>query len=143
MAHRRSGGAAARHGARRYGRRPRRNGCRVLRTVERATHTAIDNVGGYLLRAVTNEAHNVRRGDERRRRRDVAAIGPTQVVDQPADIDLRRAMVGLSIRQRSILFLVYWEDLTEPATAAALGLSRGTVSRELRRARDRLRKELS
>jgi RNA polymerase sigma-70 factor (sigma-E family) len=63
--------------------------------------------------------------------------------DATAGVDLRDALVRLLVqlppRQRAVLVLRYWEQLTEAETAAALGWPEGTVksaaSRGLRRLR--------
>jgi RNA polymerase sigma-70 factor (ECF subfamily) len=96
----------------------------------------------YLLRAIRNEAHSLFRSRRRRQRRDVAAMPERFANDPIIDVDLRSAIAGLDLRQRSVLFLAYWEDMTEAAIAQTLGLSRGTVHRDLQRARDRLGKAL-
>ncbi len=53
--------------------------------------------------------------------------------------DLRR----LSPRQRAVLVLRYFDDLTEADTAAALGISVGTVKSHVRDALTRLRNQQS
>ena len=53
--------------------------------------------------------------------------------------DLRR----LSPQQRAVLVLRYFDDLTEADTAAALGLSVGTVKSHVRDALTRLRNQQS
>jgi DNA-directed RNA polymerase specialized sigma24 family protein len=53
--------------------------------------------------------------------------------------DLRR----LSPRQRAVLVLRYFDDLTEADTAAALGISVGTVKSHARDALARLRNQQS
>ncbi len=96
----------------------------------------------YLLRAVRNEAHNLYRTRARRWRRDIAAVRPATHDDEHVDVDVYRALAKLSLRQRSVVFLAYWYDMTESEIADVLELSRGTIHRDLRIARDRLRKEL-
>ncbi len=64
--------------------------------------------------------------------------------DGAAVVDMRDTLVRLLLqlppRQRAVIVLRYWEQLTEAETAAALGCSEGTVksaaSRGLRRLRD-------
>ena len=64
--------------------------------------------------------------------------------DATAEVDLRDALVRLLLelppRQRAVLVLRYWDELTEAETAATLGWPEGTVksatSRGLRRLRE-------
>jgi RNA polymerase sigma-70 factor (sigma-E family) len=64
-------------------------------------------------------------------------------VDRSGDPDLRhvmrQALAGLPHQQRAVLMLRYHGDLTESATAAALGLSVGTVKSYTSRALASLR----
>ena len=97
----------------------------------------------YLLRAVRNEASNLFRARARRWRRDIAAVRPAAVDAVTVDVDVYRALAKLSLRQRSVVFFAYWHGMTEAEIADLLELSPGTIHRDLRMARDRLRKELS
>lgn len=63
---------------------------------------------------------------------DVAA--DTARVDQVA-----RALGTLTTRERAVLVLRYWVDLTEPQTAAELGVAVGTVKSTTHRALHKLR----
>jgi RNA polymerase sigma factor (sigma-70 family) len=102
----------------------------------------IEHPRAYLYRAVTNQAHDWRRSRERRWQRDLAAIGPNQVGPLDTHIDVRRAVAALSLGQRAVVYLAYWEDQTEREIAASLNLSLGTVRRHLFRAKAHLRKAL-
>jgi RNA polymerase sigma-70 factor (ECF subfamily) len=62
--------------------------------------------------------------------------------DDLPDVDLRRALRRLPVRQREAVVLHYWEDLSVAACAAAMGVSSGSVKQHLYRARDRLAAEL-
>jgi RNA polymerase sigma-70 factor (sigma-E family) len=68
------------------------------------------------------------------------------VDDQLAAVDLRdaleRVLPRLTARQRAVLVLRYYEDLTEDQTAAALGCSIGTVKSQSFKALARLREVL-
>lgn len=65
------------------------------------------------------------------------------VGDRTAEIDLREslraALDGLPDRQRAVVVLRYFGDLSEADTAAALGCSRGAVKSHAARALARLR----
>ncbi|MEZ4586941.1 MAG: RNA polymerase sigma factor [Gemmatimonadales bacterium] len=68
--------------------------------------------------------------------------------DAPAGPDeeltrrLERALAGLSGRQREVLHLVFYQDLTIEAAAEVLGMPVGTARTHYQRGKDRLRKRL-
>src|SRR5262245_36111140 len=66
-----------------------------------------------------------------------AAGDATTSVD--ARLTLRDALVRLTPRQRAVLVLRFYEDLTEVQAAAALGVSANTVKSQTRLALQRLR----
>jgi RNA polymerase sigma factor (sigma-70 family) len=113
-----------------------------LRVTRSDDWASIRNPRAYLIRAITNQAHDHRRQQARRWRRDLAALAPTTTPGPESNVDIHRQIAQLSVQQRAVVFLAYWEDMTEPAIAALLGLSTGTVHRNLSRARARLRKAL-
>ena len=49
------------------------------------------------------------------------------------------AVRRLSLRQRAVVVLTYWEQMTASETARQLGISEGSVHRHLARARSKLR----
>ncbi len=103
----------------------------------------IEHFDRYLLKAVRNEARNLARQRERRRRRDLAAVRVEPLEDAGRDVDLLAAIAALSLKQRSVVFLAYWHDMTEKEIADTLGVSRGTVHRNLQRARTSLKEALT
>lgn len=107
-----------------------------------AVKSVVRDPRAYMFRAVANRAHDLRRSRRRRWSRDLSAV--TREIQEGPDnmIDVRRAVADLSIRQRAVVYLVYWNDLTERNTAELLGLSLGTVRRHLVRAQSHLRKAL-
>jgi RNA polymerase sigma factor (sigma-70 family) len=114
---------------------------RCLRTVE---WDAIVDQRAYLYRAVLNEARSLQRGVRRRRAREVAAarssnLAPTSPELRPEVLD---AVRKLSVRQRAVIVLSYWQDLSPAEVAERLGISEGAVRRHLARARERLRRSL-
>jgi len=79
----------------------------------------------------------------RRRRLTEVSLGALDAPAPHADSDTRLAladaMVSLTAKQRTVLVLRYFEDLTEVQTAAALGVSVGTIKTISRQALARLR----
>jgi RNA polymerase sigma-70 factor (sigma-E family) len=65
--------------------------------------------------------------------------GRDAVVETDARVVLRRALDQLTARQRAVLVLRYYEDLTEAQAAEVLGCSVNTVKSQTRKALDRLR----
>jgi len=79
----------------------------------------------------------------RRRWRELTTDAPpeTAVADDGTEdrIALHRALGVLAPRQRAVIVLRYYDDLTEVQTAEALGISVGTVKSQTRDALRRLR----
>ncbi|GAA3748138.1 SigE family RNA polymerase sigma factor [Micromonospora maritima] len=79
----------------------------------------------------------------RRRRRERLSAHPPERADADADdalrLSVRAALDRLPPRQRAVLVLRYFEDLTEAATAEALGVTVGTVKSQCHDALRRLR----
>ena len=107
----------------------------------------------WLLAIVANEARNRRRSFVRRgvldlRVRDAAWASPDS--EDPAEVALRRArsevlvraLARLSDRDREVLSLRYFAQLSETEMATGLGCAPGTVKSRLSRAMERLRAEL-
>lgn len=64
---------------------------------------------------------------------------PTASADPELRLTLEQALARLTLKQRTVLVLRYFEDLTEVQTAATLGISAGTVKSTTRHALSRLR----
>ncbi len=104
------------------------------------------DVRAYLVRSVTNAAADQHRSQRRRRDRDLrAAIGAPIITEGSSgvELDIRRAVADLSVQQRAVVYLTYWEDLDSRQVARTLDIAPATVRRHLARARFQLRKELS
>ena len=101
-----------------------------------------DHPEPYIRRVLARESVSRWRG---RRWREVT----TDVVPEPMHHDsidrivLLEDLRRLSPRQRAVLVLRYFDDLTEADTAAALGISVGTVKSHVRDALARLRNQPS
>ncbi len=97
----------------------------------------------YLHRSVLNAARMWHRSRLRTERREWSASVPAsssyELLTRP---DVVAAIRQLSVRQRSVVYFTYWEDLTAGQVADVLDISEGTVKRHLARARDNLRSVL-
>jgi RNA polymerase sigma-70 factor (sigma-E family) len=94
----------------------------------------------YVRQVLARESVNRWRG---RRWREVSTdVVPEATYHHNADrIALLEDLRALSPRQRAVLVLRYFDDLTEADTAAALGISVGTVKSHARDALARLRNQ--
>ena len=96
---------------------------------------------GYLFRCVLNQARMIERRRSLGRRKE--ATVPVRLIDEgEGSVDLG-LLAGLSVRERSVIYLTYWVDLAPADVADLLDLSEGAVKRYLARARAKLREELS
>jgi RNA polymerase sigma-70 factor (sigma-E family) len=79
----------------------------------------------------------------RRRWRETATDAPPDLAAPAPDLDrrlaLQQALGSLAPRQRAVVVLRYYEDLTEAQTAAVLGIAVGTVKSQARDGLARLR----
>ncbi len=102
--------------------------------------STLENPRAYLYRTVLNQARMVSRSAMRRRARELrAAVVPANPSMLAFDPDVLDAVSALSVRQRAVVFLTYWEDLSQRAIALRLGISEGSVRRHLARAHSRLK----
>jgi len=99
---------------------------------------------GWVYRVAMNEAkRSLRRGShEQRLLQAQASTTRTFVAPVEADQDLWDAVAGLPERMRAVVVLRYVSDLTEPMIAETLGIRRGSVATMLKRAHERLAREL-
>lgn len=93
----------------------------------------------YVRRILAREA--VSRWRSRRWREVSTDRLPETPVDGPADdrLALQAALARLAPRQRAVIVLRYYDDLTERETASTLGISVGTVKSQARDGLARLR----
>jgi len=75
----------------------------------------------------------------RGRERLTDALPDNATAEAGRDLDLAAALARLAPRQRAVVVLRYYEDLTEQETARLLGVSIGTVKSQHRDALARLR----
>jgi RNA polymerase sigma-70 factor (sigma-E family) len=100
-----------------------------------------DDPVAYVRRAIVNRHVSVWR---RQRRESLVADTPDTPYDPRSaerafDADLWAALATLPTRQRAVLVLRYYEDLSEADTATAMGCSVGTVKSQTFRALAKLR----
>ncbi len=97
----------------------------------------------YLYKAVLNEARRHHRNNGRRHIAERQTYVGTET-DRLPEIrpDVLEAVARLTMSQRAVVFLAYWEDMRPAEIGRFLGLSDGTVHRQLARAEARLRRIL-
>ena len=100
-----------------------------------------DDPDAYLRRILVNTSH---RRFRRRRVTEQPGEPPDIPVEGPADLVGERAALVAALhqlppRQRAVIVLRYWQDLTDTQIAATLGCSPGTVRSQLSRALAKLR----
>ncbi|MCU1366794.1 MAG: putative polymerase subfamily sigma factor [Ilumatobacteraceae bacterium] len=115
----------------------------VLRALSSSGWREVDNQRAYLYRVVLHEALRARRTTDRRMLREIRAAVAPEWEPSPVDVDVLTALCRLTVRQRAVVFLIYWADLTPLAVAETIGSSERTVERELTKARQRLETLLS
>ena len=99
---------------------------------------------GYLRRTLCNLAIDGRRRAGRWRQKErLLRTGLRHTQDPAGDVDLRDALVRLLLqlpaKQRAVLVLRYWEQLTDAEAAAVLGCAEGTVRSAVSRGLTRMR----
>lgn len=114
----------------------------VVRSLASTNWSNVADRRAYLYRAVVSVASNHRRRAASQRRRDARLAPPDDRELPNVRPDVRRAVLGLSVRQRAVIVLTYWADLTPTSIGDLLGVSEGSVRRHLARARAHLREVL-
>lgn len=118
----------------------------LLRDPDRAWSSA-RNAKAFLFGAVANRARMYHRENERRRQREQQLVAarrrPAEAIVDDVPDELLAAFEELSVQQRAVTYLTYWQDLSVSQVAETLGVGDGTVRRQLARARSRLRGALS
>jgi RNA polymerase sigma-70 factor (sigma-E family) len=105
----------------------------------------LDDPLAYARQVVVNLCRDRGRGASRRERVGLPAAetaAPDSLSIRDDRDELVRAIRCLPYRQRAVLVLRFWHDLTEQQTADALGIGVGTVKSQTSRAVQRLRQLL-
>ncbi len=114
----------------------------IVRAYERwHTVRAMSSPAAWVFRTGFNVARRIH-GRRRRLIRLLPRLHVDPTVPGPAG-EVWRLVAELPRRQRQVIVLRHVADLTEPDIAAALGLTRGTVSSTLRTAHASLRAQLA
>lgn len=95
----------------------------------------------YLYQCVLNEARRHHRDTMRRRSKELTAAQREGVISMLPEVrpEVLAAVATLSMRQRAVIFLTYWNGMTPEMVAECLGISEGSVRRHLARGRAKLR----
>jgi RNA polymerase sigma-70 factor (sigma-E family) len=97
-----------------------------------------DNPEPWLRKVMVND--HISRWRRHRGREQLTDVLPeSPMVERPRDLGLADALRALAPRQRAVIVLRYYEDLTERETADVLGVSVGTVKSQHADAVRRLR----
>lgn len=107
------------------------------RTLMRWSKVTSDDPEGYVRRAMVNRSISVWRKLGRERVTD--RLPQDSYLDPERDEALLGALRRLPPRQRAVIALRYYDDLTEAQTAAVLGCSTGTVKSQASDAMAKLR----
>lgn len=120
----------------------------VLRAIGSRQWPTVESPGAYLAQTLVQLAEDGRRRSTRRRLREArsARLSPvdrfSSAPDTEAALVVRRALSTLSPTQMAVVYLHYWEDLTLDRVATELGVTPGTIRKQLDRAKRRLRTQL-
>jgi RNA polymerase sigma-70 factor (ECF subfamily) len=100
----------------------------------------------WLVAIAANEARQLARRSQRRQVREIRVDGFDPVAGDPAEdidqVDLVRALAGLSLDERRLLALRYVAGFDSTVIASRLGMSASGVRSRLARTLERLRREL-
>jgi RNA polymerase sigma-70 factor (sigma-E family) len=102
---------------------------------------SLDNADAYLRVCVVNATRSLHRRRGREQKRLLRVVSPDAV--DPEFRELLDAVDRLPYRQKAVVVLRYYEDLSEADIAAAVGCRPGTVKSLASRALARLGKEIT
>jgi RNA polymerase sigma factor (sigma-70 family) len=114
----------------------------VLSCLKSASWAVVAEKRPYLYRSVYNKATEFHRAASRRMSRE-ALMAKQEAIESPeVRPEVLLAVLRLSIRQRAVIVLTYWEDLEPSSIATLMNISEGAVKRHLARGRSRLKEAL-
>lgn len=101
-----------------------------------------EHMDKWLTRVCVNESRNLLRSPFRSRVTELEDAADIQVFDSPRDGDLFRAVMSLQEKERTVIHLFYYEDLSVAEIAKTLRISPSAVKTRLNRARNKLKEAL-
>ncbi|MEV6862772.1 SigE family RNA polymerase sigma factor [Streptosporangium subroseum] len=111
------------------------------RTYQNWDRVRYDDPEPYIRRIIVNTS--ISRARRRAILRIIPMHTPPELPVRETDVDLRHVLMdtlrALPPRQRAVVVLRYWEDLSETQTAEVLGCSAGTVKSQASKALAKLR----
>ena len=120
----------------------------LMRRLDDAPDDVLPWLYGVARKVMYNQMRSRRRGlaASRRMARE-ASQEPIQVTEEPSadsgSIPIGRALAMLSERDREVLILVAWDDLTYDQAARSLGCTSVAFAQMLRRARQRVLRNIA
>jgi RNA polymerase sigma-70 factor (ECF subfamily) len=114
----------------------------VLKCLSSHQWATVTEKRAYLYRCVYNEAARFHRSSRRRKSREERSAAPELAPQPELRPEVLAAVNLLSVRQRAVIVLTYWDDLAPSSIAQLLKISEGSVRRHLARARGRLKEVL-
>lgn len=117
----------------------------VANTLARGSLVNVRDVGAYWFQAVTYTASSWHRSRTRRTAREqrVSALRTASRDPHVGIEESLKVLAVLSVQQRAVVYFTYWEDWPVERIAGVLGVSTGTVRKQLGRARAHLREVLT
>ena len=85
----------------------------LLRTLWSNNWKDVRNQRAYLYRSIVSQARMNQRSTSRRRERERRALLVPVVGAHEVDVDVWKALGHLTVDERAVIFLTYWEDLTD------------------------------
>src|ERR1700722_755159 len=114
----------------------------VLSCLNSAGWVTVTEKRPYLYRSVYHKAAEFHRAAGRRKSREALAAIQELVESPELRPEVLTAVFGLSMKQRAVIVLTYWDDLATSSIATLMDISEGSVKRHLARGRSRLKEAL-
>jgi len=114
----------------------------VLSCLSSAQWSRVTEKRSYLYRSVYNRATQFHRASHRRHSREQLTARRESLDAPEVRPEVLAAVSKLSVKQRAVIVLTYWEDLDPQSIATLMETGEGSVKRHLARGRSRLKEVL-